>query len=170
MPYFQQYQLYVIALSAIISIIGFVLALVAVFANGALKRRLKRWKSIRATADLEEVYDRTVKQVEQLRQELGETRQIIEQLQEQVRRKVSTARVMRYNAFAETGSDLSFSVALLDGNGDGVVISSIYGRDESRTYAKPVKAGTSTYTLTDEELQVIRGDHEKVESRRSVNV
>ncbi|MDA8233604.1 MAG: DUF4446 family protein [Clostridia bacterium] len=63
--------------------------------------------------------------------------------------------VVRFNAYDNTGSDLSFAVALLDQKGDGVVISSLYGREESRTYAKPIKQGHATYALTDEELEAI---------------
>ena len=59
--------------------------------------------------------------------------------------------VVRFSAFEDTGSDLSFSLALLDGKKNGVVLSSIYGRSESRVYAKPVVEGQSTYYLTDEE-------------------
>jgi hypothetical protein len=63
--------------------------------------------------------------------------------------------VVRYNAFSDIGSDLSFSIALLDQKGDGVVVTSIYGREESRTFAKPVKNRNSTYLLTDEEKEAI---------------
>lgn len=64
---------------------------------------------------------------------------------------VQKVAVIRYNAFPEMGSDLSFSVALLDAQGDGVVVTSIYGREESRTFAKPILGGTSSYRLTEEE-------------------
>ena len=67
--------------------------------------------------------------------------------------------MVRYNAFPEVGSDLSYSVALLDGNGDGVVVSGIYGRDETRTFAKPIKRGQSTYRLTQEEEKAIMLAH-----------
>jgi len=63
--------------------------------------------------------------------------------------------IVRFNAYDNTGSDLSFAVALLDQKGDGVVISSLYGREESRTYAKPIKQGKSSYVLTDEEISAI---------------
>jgi hypothetical protein len=68
--------------------------------------------------------------------------------------------MIRFNAFKDTGSDLSFSVAILDANNDGVVISSIFGRDESRVYGKPVQKGKSQYSLSDEEqaaLQMAQG-------------
>ena len=54
------------------------------------------------------------------------------------------------------GGRLSFSAALLDGNGDGLVITSINGRQDTRTYAKRVRNGTSSRNLSDEERQAIR--------------
>ncbi|MGE5615054.1 MAG: DUF4446 family protein [Bacillota bacterium] len=63
--------------------------------------------------------------------------------------------VIRYNAFDNVGSDLSFSIALLDNNDDGVVISSLYSREASSTYAKPIKGGKSKYPLSAEEIKAI---------------
>lgn len=64
--------------------------------------------------------------------------------------------VVRFSAFTDMGSDLSYAVALLNQNNDGVVFSSIFGRDDSRSYVKPVKNGVSEYTLTEEEREAIR--------------
>lgn len=69
--------------------------------------------------------------------------------------------VVRFNAFEDTGSDQSFAVALLDAQNNGVVISSIFGRSESRTYAKPVAGGQSPYLLTTEEKQALSKAQEK---------
>ncbi len=63
--------------------------------------------------------------------------------------------VVRYNAFDDVGSDLCFSIALLDNNDDGVVISSLYARDNSSTYAKPIARGKSKYALSAEEIKAI---------------
>ncbi|HYN37333.1 MAG TPA: DUF4446 family protein [Actinomycetota bacterium] len=81
--------------------------------------------------------------------------------------------MVRYNAFEEMGGNLSFSLALLDDHGDGVVLTSISGRTEARIYAKPVKSLTSTHNLSDEEREAIssavagyeRGESEAVASR-----
>lgn len=64
--------------------------------------------------------------------------------------------IVRYNAFKDTGSDLSFSLALLNQYNDGVVLNGIYARDNSNIYAKPVKNGSSTYILSEEEKEAIR--------------
>jgi len=63
--------------------------------------------------------------------------------------------IIRYNAFSNVGSDLSYAVALLDHEDNGVVLSSLYGRDSTTTYAKPINAGNSQYVLTEEEENAI---------------
>jgi hypothetical protein len=64
--------------------------------------------------------------------------------------------VVRYDALSEMSGRLSFSVALLNALGDGVVLSSINGRSETRTYAKVVLAGQGAQPLSPEEEQAIR--------------
>ena len=63
--------------------------------------------------------------------------------------------VVRFRAFEDMGSDLSYAVALLDAENNGVILSSIFGREDSRSYVKPIEAGTSTYTLTEEEEEAL---------------
>ena len=63
--------------------------------------------------------------------------------------------VVRYDAFQDMGGRMSFSAAILDDAGDGLVISSINGRSETRTYAKGVKAGGSELALSPEEQEAI---------------
>ncbi|GMA50755.1 hypothetical protein GCM10025857_21120 [Alicyclobacillus contaminans] len=170
MAYLQQYEIYLTLGALAIALICIIFTAIAVASAAGWKRKMKRWTSIHSSADLEEVYARTLKQVDQLRQEVAQVQSDMQELREQVRRKISTAKIVRYNAFADTGSDLSFSVALLDDYADGVVISSIYGRDESRTYAKPVASGTSSYTLTEEEQTVIHGESMTAPVKRSTRV
>ena len=61
----------------------------------------------------------------------------------------------RNKAFADVGSDLSFSIAILDSYNDGVIITGIYSRQDSITYAKPVDKGISRYELSEEETYVL---------------
>ncbi len=63
--------------------------------------------------------------------------------------------IIRFNPFPEVGSNQSFSIALLDNNNDGVVITSLYSRDENRVYGKPIKNGISEYSLSKEEIRAI---------------
>ena len=64
--------------------------------------------------------------------------------------------VVRYDAFRDLGGLLSFSISMLDDRGNGLVMSSIYGRSESRTYAKPIVERDSSYLLSPEEKEAIR--------------
>ena len=63
--------------------------------------------------------------------------------------------VVRYDAFADMGGHLSWSLALLDERGDGVVLTSIHGRSDARTYAKNVSAWTSQQQLSPEEEEAV---------------
>ena len=79
-------------------------------------------------------------------------------LRAQVDASLSRVAVVRYDAFGDMGGRLSFSAAVLDANGDGLVLTSIHGRSESRTYAKGIAAGESpdeSTTLTPEERQAV---------------
>src|SRR3990172_1458022 len=64
--------------------------------------------------------------------------------------------LLRYDAFEDVGGRLSFSCALLDDRGDGVVLTSINGRQDTRVYSKPVLGGRSSYNLSAEEEEAIR--------------
>jgi Protein of unknown function (DUF4446) len=63
--------------------------------------------------------------------------------------------LVRFNPFDDTGGDQSFALALLDARGDGLVLSSLFARRETRIFAKPIRAGKSTHVLTAEEQQAI---------------
>lgn len=86
-------------------------------------------------------------------QELDEKEKMLEESLKSVIRNVS---VVRFDAFEDTGGKLSFAVALLSERGDGLVISCINGRQESRTYAKPVAKRESSFTLSEEEEEAIK--------------
>lgn len=64
--------------------------------------------------------------------------------------------VVRYNAFNDVGSNLSFAIALLDANNNGIVLNGVYARDTSSIYAKSVILGESQYELSNEEKQAIK--------------
>lgn len=64
--------------------------------------------------------------------------------------------LVRYNAFKDVGSDLSFALAILNNQNDGIVLNGIYSRETSNIYAKPIEKGESTYTLSEEEKEAIK--------------
>ena len=77
-------------------------------------------------------------------------------MDERTQRSLQHIGMVRYNPFDDTGSDQSFAIALLDDRRDGVVLSSLHGRANTRIFAKPVAAGASAHNLSDEEAQAIR--------------
>ena len=72
-----------------------------------------------------------------------------------LRQSLRNVAVVRYDAFGDMGGRLSFSCAVVDDEGDGLVISSIHARGESRTYAKGIVGGSSEITLTPEEQEAL---------------
>ncbi len=80
--------------------------------------------------------------------------------------------LVRYDAFEDMGGRLSFSAALLDAQGDGFIITSINGRSETRTYAKPVRNLSSKHNLSEEEREAIAiafGSEDRNEARSSAS-
>ena len=69
---------------------------------------------------------------------------------------VTRVGVVRFSAFQDMGSDLSYAVAMLDAHDNGVVFSSIFAREDSRSYVKPIEGGRSKYTMTKEEEQAVK--------------
>lgn len=69
---------------------------------------------------------------------------------------------VKYNAFENIGNDLSFALTLLDGNNNGICLSSIYGRNESRVFSKPIYHGQASVALSNEEEESL---HEALSKR-----
>ncbi len=78
-----------------------------------------------------------------------------EKLKKEQKFSVQKIGIVRYNPFSGIGGNQSFSVALLNGKNDGVVITSLYTREGNRVYGKPLRAGQSEYTLSTEEKEAI---------------
>jgi len=105
--------------------------------------------------ELESILQDTIRKIDQLEQGFHKIDPRLSQVELKARVAVDRAELLRFRAFENVGSDLSFAIALLNQVGDGVVLSSIHNREECRVYAKPVKEGLSTYSLTGEEKEVI---------------
>lgn len=74
---------------------------------------------------------------------------------EESKKTLQKVGIVRFNPFREIGGEQSFSIALLDANRNGVVITSHYGRESNRVYAKPIEGGKSKYQLSKEENEAI---------------
>ena len=99
---------------------------------------------------------RHIDEVTGLRRDVSETRRYADELRRLIGLSVSRVATVRYDAFDDMGGRMSFSSALLDEHGNGLVLTAINGRVETRTYAKPVGEGGSRHNLSTEELEAIR--------------
>ncbi len=79
----------------------------------------------------------------------------IENLKKKGKFSIQKVGIIRFNPFSEVGGDQSFSLALLDANDDGIVITSLYTREGNRVYGKPIQKGASEYSLSAEEKEAI---------------
>lgn len=105
--------------------------------------------------NIEELLIKTGKDINNIKINMNIFEDKINSIETKLSFAVQEVGFVRYNAFAEMGSDLSFSIALLDNFQSGFVLTSIYGRDHSSIYAKPIKFGKSVYPLSVEEMQAI---------------
>lgn len=108
--------------------------------------------------------------LENLASRLSETTACAEQLTTRTERidatlahSVQGVGLVRFRAFQDTGGDQSFALALVDGAGDGVVVSALYGRGATRIYAKPVQEWLSPKLLSEEEEQAVAQARQVVE-------
>lgn len=102
-------------------------------------------------ANLKEV----LKQFDILKKDLEKLTQGLENLKKASKVHIQKVGIVRYNPFSNVGGDQSFSIALLDNNNNGIVITSLYAQDSNRVYAKSVKQGRSEHSLSDEEKKAI---------------
>lgn len=145
--------LFIIFGIVVILLIGFAIML-AKFSS--LNKRYKEFmKKLGNGKDLEEDLETYMYRVDKVEQQNVEISNQIKNLGNDITKCIQKVGIVRYNAFKDTGSDLSFALALLDENNDGVVLNGIYSREMSNIYAKPVEGGKSTYTISEEEAQAI---------------
>lgn len=123
-----------------------------------LARVTAKYRALLTGADgknLEGILLEYLAQTSNLTSMVSHLKSAVEELNETSKAHLQRVGVVRFNAFEAMGGEQSFSVAILDYEGNGVVISSIYGREDNRVYAKPIVKGKSTYPLSNEEMQAI---------------
>lgn len=107
-------------------------------------------------ANLEELIFKQTEKMDELSEQVARMKEMQAQVHQDIKDSIGPVGIVRYNAFNDVGSDLSYSVAILNRGKDGVVLTSLYGREDSRTYAKPIENGESKYKLTDEEKEALQ--------------
>jgi hypothetical protein len=113
-------------------------------------------KKLGNSQNIEEDLETYMYRVDKVEKQNAEIFSYIKNLDEDLTKCIQKVGIYRYNAFKDTGSDLSFTLALLNEKNDGVVLNGIYSREMSNIYAKPVENGKSTYTISEEEAKAIQ--------------
>ncbi|NTV30515.1 DUF4446 family protein [candidate division WWE3 bacterium] len=107
--------------------------------------------------NLREILNDHINRVEGVKVKIIDFEKIVTDVQKNGMNHFAKMSIIRFNPYNDTGGDQSFVLALLDERNNGVVISSMHGRQQTRMYAKPIVAGESSdYELSDEEKEAIR--------------
>jgi hypothetical protein len=136
------------------------LLLIGFFVQSArLGRAVRDYRELVRGTDGATLHDRLVGSAEQsvkASERMAQIESTHAVVEGRTRRSLQHIGLVRFNPFDDTGSDQSFAIALLDDARDGVVISSLHGRANTRVFAKPVSNGGSAHNLSEEESQAIR--------------
>lgn len=140
----------------VLAAVAFLAASVLAFFVFRFSRRLEVFFSGGKAKDLESVMAELGKRLRDVEGDFKELRNDVARIDVMAEHSVQKVGVVRFNPFGEVGGDQSFAVALLDSEDNGVVFSSLYAREGSRVYAKPIVKGQSKHRLSDEEQEAIR--------------
>ena len=123
----------------------------------SMKRRYKKMMTGVDGANLETMLLSHIDEVNHVIDEQKSIRKNISDIENLLVKAITKISIVRFNAFDDTGSELSYCIALLDDDNNGVIISAIYGRDLQRSYAKPIEKGLAVQNkLTQEEEQALK--------------
>lgn len=143
----------------VLLIILFLLLVMYITNTVRLSKLRKNYKSFMKKLgngkDIEEMLEKYMDTVENVEKENKNIMNYCNQINKEMDKCIQKVGMVRYNAFKDTGSDLSFTLALLNVDNNGVVLNGIYSREMSNIYAKPVKNGKSPNTLSEEEIEAI---------------
>ncbi len=117
--------------------------------------RLQRFFMGKKARDLEDTIEILENNISKLKTFKEKTEIELENINRKLRKSIRGLETLRFNPFPDQGSNQSFAISLLNEEGDGVVISSLYARDRVSVFAKPIKKNVSLYELTDEEKEVL---------------
>lgn len=139
-------------------IVQFLTILMLITQRHGLKKLIKKQKRLFKginNENLEEILENHLIKVQKINEIAEKVEDDTKQLKDSLSKCIQRVGIVRFSAFENTGSDLSFSMALLDKNGDGIVLSSLYGREESRIYGKEIQGGQSKHHLSNEEKNAL---------------
>lgn len=149
-------------LALVVGVMGLVIIVVAAVTFVQARRIRQEGEAYRSLVSdsqggsLQQLLDSHLGKVIEVGARAEELTTLFESLEARSRGSLQHVGMVRFNPFEDTGSDQSFAIALLDDRRDGIVLSSLHGRGQTRVFAKPVEGGESTHQLSDEEAQAIR--------------
>jgi len=123
--------------------------------EATLRRRLRRVIPGGETG-LDEILDSQMQRLASLSDRVDALVRLQQELDAALQHSIQRIGVVRFNPFPDTGGDQSFAIALLDKIGNGLVISSLHSRADTRVFAKQIANGRSRYPLSDEEQDAIK--------------
>jgi hypothetical protein len=150
------YLPYILGAMALIILLLFILIVILFKAVNKVEQRYRKLMRGASNKNLESLIITQLENIEKANNMSQDTLKKCDRLSETIKTCIQKVAIMRYRAFEDVGSDLSFSIAILDGNNDGIMLTGLYGRQQSTTYAKPIDNGISRYDLSEEELLVIK--------------
>lgn len=150
-----EFMPYIIIGMAVIILLLFIVNLSLFKIIGRVENKYRRLMKGTNSKNLEEMLLERIDSIDEVKEISEKAINECEKLEIKMKECIQKVAIMRYKAFEDVGSDLSFSIAMLDDKNDGVILTGIYGRQESTTYAKPVDKGISRYDLSEEELYVL---------------
>jgi hypothetical protein len=139
----------------VIAVLALVLAGVALLRLGRIRKDLVLLSADGDAPSFVEAVARKTEEVRGLRTEVDDLTALLAHTRTELADALRHVSVVRYDAFGDMGGRLSFSAAMLDDGGDGLVLTAIHGRSETRSYIKGVKGGSSEASLSPEELQAV---------------
>ena len=121
----------------------------------ATEKRLKRFFVGKKAKDLEDTIVALAENIKVLQNSKEKTEKEMIEINGKLRKSVRGLETIRFNPFPDQGSNQSFAMGILNEDGDGVVLSSLYSREKMSIFAKPIKNKKSEYELTNEEKEVL---------------
>ncbi len=141
---------------AVACVVLLVAVVLLVRRTSRLDRRLRRLTRGEDGESLEAVLGAHLEKVHAVAREVDDLAARSAVLEAVGRKAVQRVGLVRFNPFEDTGGNQSFALALLDANGDGVVMSSLHARTLTRVYGKAVGGGNAEAALSDEESEALR--------------
>lgn len=146
----------------VIFLITLIALILSVKANSKIKKLLRDNKGTDIVDAISKYYEKC-NNVEENFQKIIEKIEILESESAISIKKVGS---LRYDAFGENNTNLSFTAALLDESDNGFVLNGVYSRESTTTYLKTIKEGKSIFALSDEEMQAIQIAKENYNKKR----